>query len=370
MIGASIPLTGALAAFGQQEKIGDTLAVNLINSKGGIKIGGTMHKVKVKFLDNQSQPNLVTTQAHTLALQDHVVGFFGTTAPPLVIPLSLAADQLHIPFVHHTPIEAWLSGSKTGYTYSWDAFFYEPQQTTTQFLATNEIKTNKKVALFTDTDPDGITEAKLWAKNAPKYGYKVVARESFPEGTTDFSSYVQNAMNAGAQVVIAQMVPPDAEALWKQMKADKWAPKAAYCEKCSYQADWGSSLGSLANGTMVSDVWSAAFKWPDYKLIVAASKKAFGGKVNPGASTVAGSMTCALILLDGIQKAGSTSGPAINAAIAKTNGMFPVGHIKFNAKHYDALKTFQTQWRNGNTVIVWPKVKGGSSVQSPVSGLK
>ena len=79
--------------------------------------------------------------------------------------------------------------------------------------------TNKRVVLFTDTDPDGITMGKLWAPNAPKYGYKVVAHESFPEGTTDFSSYIQAAQSAHAEVLIAQMIPPDAAALWKQMKA-------------------------------------------------------------------------------------------------------------------------------------------------------
>ena len=369
VIGASIPLTGSFAAFGQQEKIGDTLAVNQVNAQGGVTIGGKKHKVVVDFLDNQSQPNLVTTQAHTLALQDHAIGFFGTTAPPLVIPLSLAADQLHIPFVHHTPIQAWLSGSTSGYTYSWDVFFNETQQTTTQFLASNEVATNKKVALFTDTDPDGITMGKLWAANAPKYGYTVVAKESFPEGTTDFSNYIQAAQSAGAQVVIAQMIPPDAEALWKQMKADNFDPKTAICEKCSYQSGWGSSLGSLANGTMVTDVWSPVFKYPDYQEIVATAKKDFGGKVNPGASNIAGSFTCALVLMDAISHAGSTNGAAINKAVGETNGLFPLGHVQFNSQHFSAVKAFQVQWRNGNTVIVWPKIKGGSSVQAPVSGL-
>jgi len=370
VLGATIPLTGSLAAFGAQEKIGDQLAVAQINAAGGVKIDGTKHKVVVDYLDNQSLPNLVTSQAHTLVLQDHAIGFLGTPSPPLIIPLSLAADQLKVPVVHNNPIQAWLSGSKSGYTYSWDVFFNETQQTTTQFLASDEVKTNKKVALFDDTTPDGITMGKLWTQNAPKYGYKVVANESFPAGTTDFSSYIAAAKSAGAQVVIAQMVPPDAEALWKQMKADNFDPKTAFCEKCSYQNGWGSALGSLANGTMVSDVWSPVFKYPDYQAIVAASKKAFGGKINPGASNVAGAYTVALVLMDAITKANSSNGTAINKAIGETNGMFPSGHVKFTSQHYYAVKAFQTQWRNGNTVIVWPKVTGGSSVQAPVVGLK
>lgn len=369
VVGATIPITGSFAAFGAQEKIGDNLAVAQVNADGGLLVGGKRHKVVVDYLDSQSQPNLTTTQGRQLVLQDHAVGLFGTIAPPLVIPLSQVADQLHVPLVHHTPIQAWLSGNSSGWSYSWDIFFNETQQTTTQYLASDEVKTNKKVVLFTDTDPDGITMGKLWAANAPKYGYKVVAKESFPEGTTDFSNYIQNAQSAGAQVLIAQMIPPDAAALWKQMKAAGYDPKVAFCEKCAYQSAWGTTLGSLANGTMVTDVFSPTFKYPDTNLIMATAKD-FGGKVNPGVSGVAAAFTCASVLLDAIQRAGSTSGAAINKALAQTNGTYPLGKVHFTSQHYSAVKAFQTQWRNGATVIVWPKVAGGSSVQAPVAGLK
>jgi branched-chain amino acid transport system substrate-binding protein len=368
VIGATIPLTGALAAFGQQDKIGDNLAVSQVNAKGGILINGKRRKVVVDYLDSQSQPNLTTTQGRTLALQDHAVGFFGTIAPPLVIPLSQVADQLHLPFVHHTPIQAWLGGNKSGWTYSWDVFFNETQQTSTQYLASDEIQTNKRVVLFTDTDPDGITMGKLWAAVAPKYGYKIVAHESFPEGTTDFSNYIQNAQAAKAEVLIAQMIPPDAAALWKQMKSAGYVPKTAFCEKCSYQSAWGTTLGSLANGTMVTDVYSAAFKYPGYQLIEQ-TKSDFGGKDNPGTSGVASAYTVAKVLLDAIAKADSTDGTKINKALSQINGSYPVGHVQFNAQHYSAIKAFQTQWRDGATVVVWPKIAGGSSVQAPVAGL-
>lgn len=167
VIGATIPLTGAFAAFGAQEKIADNMLVNEVNAKGGITIDGTKRKVKVVILDSKSDPNTTSTQARTLVLQDHAVGLFGTIAPPLVIPLSIVADQLKIPMTHHTPIQAWLGGRASGWKYSWDVFFNEPQMTTTQYVAANKVKTNKKVVLFTDTDPDGVVMGKLWKANAP-----------------------------------------------------------------------------------------------------------------------------------------------------------------------------------------------------------
>jgi branched-chain amino acid transport system substrate-binding protein len=368
VIGATIPLTGSLAAFGAQEKIADQMLVDEVNAKGGITVDGSKKKVKLVILDSKSDPNTTTTQARTLAIQDHAVGFFGTIAPPLVIPLSSVADQLHIPMTHHTPIQAWLGGRKGGWKYSWDVFFNEPQMTTTQFKAADETQTNKRVVLFTDTDPDGIVMGGLWSKTAPDYGYKVVAHEKFPEGTTDFSSYIKDAQDAKAEILIAQMIPPDAIALWKQMKAAGYQPKVAVCEKCSYNEGWGKALGDVANGTLVADIWSPAFKYPDAAKLEAVKSKV-GGKVNPGVSGIAMSYTVGKVLLDAIAKAGSTNADKINAALAATNGLYPTGKVKFNGQHYSAIPAVQTQWRDGATVVVWPKVDGGSTLEAPVAGL-
>jgi branched-chain amino acid transport system substrate-binding protein len=243
VIGATIPLTGAFAAFGAQEKIADNMLVDEVNAKGGITVDGKKKKVKLVILDSKSDPNTTTVQGRTLIIQDHAIGLFGTIAPPLVIPLSSIADQLKVPMTHHTPIQAWLGGRKGGWKYSWDVFFNEPQMTQTQFKAADETQTNKRVVLFTDTDPDGIVMGGLWAKTAPTLGYKVVAHEKFPEGTTDFSTYIRDAQKNKAEVLIAQMIPPDAIALWKQMKAAGYQPKVAVCEKCSYNSGWGKALG-------------------------------------------------------------------------------------------------------------------------------
>jgi branched-chain amino acid transport system substrate-binding protein len=368
VIGATIPLTGAFAAFGAQEKIADTMLVDEVNAKGGIAINGVKEKVKLVILDSKSDPNTTTTQARTLALQDHAIGFFGTIAPPLVIPLSSVSDQLKIPMTHHTPIQAWLGGRTSGWKYSWDVFFNEPQMTTTQFKAANLVKTNKKVVLFTDTDPDGVVMGKLWQSNAPKYGYTIVAHETFPEGTTDFSSYIRDAQSKKAQVLIAQMIPPDAIALWKQMKAAGYQTQVAVCEKCSYNSDWGKALGKVANGTLVADVWSPVFKYPHWQQLLATKSK-LGGKMSPGVSGVAISYTVGKVLLDAIAKAGSTDPDKINAAIAATNAVYPTGRVKFTAKHYSAIPALQTQWQNGGTVVVWPKTEGGGTLQAPTPGL-
>lgn len=367
VIGATIPLTGDLAAFGAQEKIADNMLVNEVNAKGGILVDGVKKKLKLVILDNKTDPNLTSTQTRTLILQNKAVGLFGNIAPPLVIPESIIADQLQVPMTHHTPIQAWLSGRPSGYKYSWDVFFNEPQMTTTQFRAANLIKTNKRVVLFTDTEPDGIVMGGLWSKTAPKFGYKIAYHAKFPVGTTDFSTYIKAAQKAKAEVLIAQMVPPDAIALWKQMKAAGYQPKMAVCEKCSYNGGWAQALGSLAEGTMVADVWAPEFRYPYWAKLLA-TKSQTGGKRSPATSGIGISYTVGKVLLDAIARAHSSDPKKINAAMKLTRGVYPTGPIKFNAKNYSAVPAVQTQWRNGGTVLVWP-AKHAKKLEAPVKGL-
>ena len=53
----------------------------------------------------------------------------------------------------------------------------------------------------------------------------------------------------------------------------------------------------------------------------------------------------------------------------KTNKAYPTGRVKFTAKHYSAIPALQTQWQNGGTVVVSPKIKGGGTLQAPTPGL-
>jgi len=70
---------------------------------------------------------------------------------------SSIADALQTPLISGlTPIRAWLGGSKSGWKYSWDFFIDELAFTNQQFDVSSLAKTNKKIALFTDNEEDGV----------------------------------------------------------------------------------------------------------------------------------------------------------------------------------------------------------------------
>ena len=196
-----------------------------VNAAGGIAVGGTREKLKLVVLDNGSDPGTASAQARELVRQDHAVALLGSATPQIVTPTALVAEQLRVPFLTSLmPVEAFASGDKDGWKYSWDFFYDEQQQAADAAKALASVPSNKKVVLFTDNEPDGVVERPLYEAAFKADGLDVVGDYTFPVGTTDFSSFIADAKANGAQLLAGQMAPADGVALWKQLKSSGFHP--------------------------------------------------------------------------------------------------------------------------------------------------
>ena len=99
VIGASLPLSGALAGFGSFQKWGYERAVKEANDAGGITVDGSKRRVELKLVDDKTDPNQVTTNIKTLISNDKSVGLLGSCTPDLVNPGAVVADSAGVPFV-------------------------------------------------------------------------------------------------------------------------------------------------------------------------------------------------------------------------------------------------------------------------------
>lgn len=370
-IGTSLPLTGALQAFGQSLQMGYQQAVDEANAAGGLKIGGSTAQVKLDAQDNASDGTKAASQAKSLVLDNGAVALLGPATPPLTIPMSVAAEQLKVPLVStFTPIRAWLGANKAGYKYSYDVFFDELQMTQTEFQASDLISTNKKVALFTDQGEDGVVMGGLWEATAPKMGYEVVTRAQFPVGNTNFTQQVKEAKAAGADIVIAQVIPPDGISILREMKAQGWQPKAVFLEKAGATGGYVEASGGLAEGVMTANYFAEGVGFPMEADFIAKYKDKVGG-VNANLGGVVYGYAIAKVLLAAIEAAGSTDAEAINAALAKTDMSTSVGQVKFAADHTSVTPAIQTQWKgNDQILILGPTGNKANDMVTPVPGLK
>jgi branched-chain amino acid transport system substrate-binding protein len=364
-IGSTLPLTGPLAPLGNLVKTGTEQAVADANADGGIRVGDGKRKVKLVILDNKTDPNQVTEQARTLITQDKAVALVGSVTPPLAIPLSNVVERSRVPAViSNTPVLAWQAGNPNGWHYAWDVYTNEQQFTALDFQSAALVNTNKKVALFTDTEDDGVVIGKLWTQEAPKYGFKIAYRAQFPVGTTDFGQYIKKAKAAGADVMLAIMIPPDAIALWKQMKALGWAPKIASCQKCSHTAAWPQALGPLAAGAMQMGWWDPGMGHPGTDRI----QELFKNVKLIDRQHIAANYAITKVLLDAISRAGSSDPAKINEALRTTNLDTVLGPIKFDDKNTSTLKAFMNQWQGSDVKRIYPPGDGAAAPVSPMPG--
>ena len=367
VLGTSLSLTGSLGSFGVLQRQGYQQAVDDANAAGGIDVGGTKRKVELKVLDNRSDPNTASAQARELILKDAATALLGACTPPIIVPIAQVAESQKTPMVTScAPVNAFKEANKAGWKYSWDLFFDEQEQADGAAKTVASIESNKKVAVFTDTEPDGVVERPIYIAALQKQGLDVVGDYTFPPGTTDFSTFVNDAKAKGAEIVLAQMVPPDGIALWKQMKGLGFAPQGAFVAKAAATQAWSDALGPLAEGTLSETFWAPNIGDPETSKHI---QQTLGTKIDNASnlSFAVFSFTAAEVLLDGIASAGSTDPDEINTAIGKTDKEYALGTIKFT-DHAVATPLSVTQWQGGNTVSIDP-LQEGVTLQVPPAGL-
>lgn len=356
LIGASIPKTGALAGFGLYAEWGYTTAINDVNQQGGLYIAQYHTKIPVKLItyDDQSDSNKVVANAERLIQQDKVNALLGSATPPLTVPEGAVANKERIPLVlGMTPIRAF-QGGHPAWDYDWDMFFDELDMTQLQFKTMNTVQSNRKIALFTDTEQDGVVMGGLWEQNAAKFGYSVVYHARFPVGTTNYADYIHQAQASEAQIVIAQMETPDAITLWSQMKTLNYRPAAAFLEKAAEPAEWISALHNDGEGVMVTGYWDPSLPYPGARDLRLRFELDTGLTYS---QHIADTYTAAQVLMDAIVRAGTLNPQDINAAIGKTDKTYVLGHINFTKGpegHASVVPAFMVQWQHGQTQVVYP----------------
>src|SRR6266702_4394469 len=75
-VGAVVPLTGRYGAGGAQVRAGYELAVEAINTAGGVSVAGKKLPLELRILDDESDATKTVARLETLA-SEHVVAYLG-----------------------------------------------------------------------------------------------------------------------------------------------------------------------------------------------------------------------------------------------------------------------------------------------------
>jgi branched-chain amino acid transport system substrate-binding protein len=369
VVGATLSLSGSLDAYGPPLAAGYELQIADVNAAGGIAVGGKKEQLKLVVLDNGSNPSTASAQASELVQRDHAVALLGSATPQIVLPTALIAEQLHVPFLTSLmPTDAFASGDKAGWTYSWDLFYDERQQAQDAARALASVPGGKRVALFTDNEPDSVVERPLYEAAFRANGLDLVGDYTFPAGTTSFSSFFADAKAKGAQLMAGQMDQADGVTLWKQLQSSGYRPKSAFLAGASDDGSWWQSLGHLAQDTLSEGYWSPGQASPGQLAAIATLGKKYAASQDYDTAAIA--YAVAEVLTDALARAGSTSPGSLNTAISQTDARTTAGLIKFSLTTHTAVTPYYvTQWQNGKLVQVRP-LASGATFEVPAGGLR
>ena len=195
-LGSIQDLSGPLAGFGKQARLGMMLRVDEINEQGGIN----GRKLKLIIEDSGYDPKKAVLAAQKLVNQDKIfmmVGHLGTAQNLAAMPVQFDKNIINF-FPITAAREMYEPFHKLKYSFA--ATYYDQIRTTAPKL----IKDNniKKVCTLYQDDEFGLEVMRGGEAGLKTIGMEFAEKTSYKRGATDFSSQVARMKASGCEMVV------------------------------------------------------------------------------------------------------------------------------------------------------------------------
>jgi branched-chain amino acid transport system substrate-binding protein len=340
-IGAIFPITGPLATFGTSCANGAKMAIEEVNLRGGV-LGS---KIELLVEDDQYKPEEAANAAKKLIERDKVVALIAEVTSSVTLVVAPIAQQSKIVLL--TPTATNPKVTQVG-DYIFRACFIDDFQgeVMANFVYKNlKLKTAAILTAVTSDYSKGL--AQFFKQKYTALGGKIVAEESYSEGDSDFRAQLTKIKAAKPEFVYVPGYYADVGPILLQ------ARELGITVPFGGGDGWDSPVllqtaGKAAEGCFFSNHYS-----PDSKeLVVQTFVKNYQKKYGTTPDALAAlAYDAAKLLVDAINRAGSTDSSKIRDALAATKGFRGVtGVITFDAN------------RNPVKSAVIIEIKGGKQV--------
>ena len=332
------PLSGDVATFGQSTRDGVMLAVEEWNAKGG----PAGYKIQYVLGDSQCDPKAAADAAKKAVDEDKVQFIIGAVCSSETIPIGEYAATKKVPLISGTSTNAKVTVDDAGHVkkYSFRACFIDPFQGRVMAQFAYDKLGARKAAIIQDIAQDYAVGLANFFRQAfveltgdPK---SVVAFTSYQTGDRDYTAQLTYVANAKPDVVFAPGYYADAAVLVTQARS--LGLKMPFLGGDTFEAPEFIEIGGKnVEGVYFSTHYSAdAPVTPASEKFVAQYKAKF--KTAPNTFAALG-YDCYNLILDAMERAGSSDPKAIRDAIAKTKGFVGATGIITLDANGDATKS-------------------------------
>jgi branched-chain amino acid transport system substrate-binding protein len=358
--------TGLATAYHTAPQVGQDLALEDLIKRGGIKsLGGAILK-EVKY-DTESNVE-VAANATERACSSGAVAILGSTQSSVCLRLTSVAEKYKVPVIVPESLSDEIT--ERGYKY-----IFRPQAAASK-LSDNILegiawlkdnKTGKKVKTLVHLHEEtgyGRSMDDGFKAGAKKIGLEIVSSFPFPLKTTDFSNYVAKIKAVNPDFILNTGYPPDQIMFIRALKEANYMPMGVHVGASAEIKEWQAGIGK--DGEYIFGYGYAPGTAPAMPRQLKKEYEDLNERANKAAKKDLNGLwalgyCCQSVLIDALERAGSTERKAIRDALAKTDikpyekgNYYPWG-VKFAESGQNILSRMYTgQVRKGTFLLVQP----------------
>jgi len=308
-VGEYASLTGKEASFGQSSHEGIVLAFEEIDAAGGV-LG---RPIELITEDNQTQPGQSATAVKKLIARDRVIALLGEVSSGRSLEAAPIAQAYKIPMI--APAATNPQVTRVG-NYIFRVCFIDPFQGTVMArFALQDLKARRVAILSSVSNAYSVGLAKFFRETFRSAGGEITAEPKYSEGDKDFRAQLTAIKAAGADAVYVPGYYTEAALIVRQGR--ELGLTMPFIGGDGWVADELLQIGGPAlNGCYYSTHFSPENRDPAVQAFVKKFRARWSG-ANPDAFAALG-YDAAYVLVDAIRRAGTTDGPALRAALART----------------------------------------------------
>ncbi|MCX7023074.1 MAG: ABC transporter substrate-binding protein [Spirochaetes bacterium] len=325
-------LTGDQAAWGDNELKTVRMLFDEYNAKGGIEVGGKKYKLEVAYYDNKGDAQEAVIVTNRLISQDKVVAILGPDTSGNAIPIASILEQGKVPDIATqatNPKVTVMDGKVKPYNFR--VCFIDPYQGAVAAGYAYDVLKFTKAAVLYDVSDDysqGLTE--FFEKAFAQKGGTIVAKEGFIGGEVEFRAQLSKIKAAKPEIIFMPYFFKEVALSAKQardlgivavlMGGDGW-PSTELITLGGAAVEGGYFVNHLDYDQPTVQDYKARYK-AKYGVVLDSPE---GYLVHDAV----------LMLVDGLQRAGTVDGGALAKAFESTDIKGITGRIKINPATHD-----------------------------------
>jgi branched-chain amino acid transport system substrate-binding protein len=349
-VGVILPLTGKLAMLGEIEKKSYLLALQEINSEGGIN----GKEIELLIEDTAGKPAEGSSAIHKLISKDNAIVVSGGISSSVAWTAATSAQEHKIPFVVNTASADKITEQGWHYIFRINPPISEYPQAMVSFL--KKITRVRTASIIYENTPFGLFGVKRIMQLFKTLTINLVMKEGYEPAAPDFRPLLTKieTKNPDLMYIISNIM--DAALLLRQTKDMNLIPRLVVGFSPGFTSnEFLETAGDASNYVFSPTLWAPSVPYPGAKRYYNNYVAVYNSPTDYHGAQAYAAM---YVIADALKRAKSLTGQDIRNALCETDMMTVFGPVRFMSygkkSQQNKLPTLVVQWINGKLETVWP----------------